>query len=44
MTISSLNTISSLFKINKQKEKEIVNSYIDKINIKTPSQEQLIRI
>ncbi|MDB8791321.1 ribose ABC transporter ATP-binding protein RbsA [Romboutsia sp. 1001216sp1] len=43
MTISSLNTISSLFKINKQKEKEIVNSYIDKINIKTPSQEQLIR-
>ncbi|WP_092926822.1 MULTISPECIES: ribose ABC transporter ATP-binding protein RbsA [Romboutsia] len=43
MTISSLNTISSLFKINKQKEKDIVNSYIDKINIKTPSQEQLIR-
>lgn len=43
MSISSLDKISSLFKINKNKENERVKSYIDRINIKTPSQNQLIR-
>ena len=43
MTISSLDSISSLFKINKNKETKIVKEYIDRINIKTPSENQLIR-
>lgn len=43
MTISSLDRISSLFKINKKQEDERVKSYIDRIRIKTPSQDQLIR-
>ncbi len=43
MSISSLDKISSLFRINKNKENERVKSYIDRINIKTPSQNQLIR-
>ena len=43
MTISSLDRISSLFKINKNQENERVKNYIDRINIKTPSQDQLIR-
>lgn len=43
MTISSLDKISSFFKINKKKEEEIVNEYIDTINIKTPNQNQLIK-
>lgn len=43
MTISSLDRISSLFKINKKQEDERVKSYIERIRIKTPSQDQLIR-
>ncbi|MGL4910920.1 MAG: ribose ABC transporter ATP-binding protein RbsA [Romboutsia sp.] len=43
MTISSLDRISSLFKINKKQENERVKDYIKRINIKTPSQDQLIR-
>ena len=43
MTISSLNSIASLLKINKAKEIKIVKEYIDRINIKTPSENQLIK-
>ena len=43
MTISSLNSIASLLKINKNKETKIVKEYIDRINIKTPSENQLIK-
>ena len=43
MTISSLNSIASLLKINKAKETKIVKEYIDRINIKTPSENQLIK-
>ncbi len=43
MTISSLNSIASLLKINKNKESKIVKEYIDRINIKTPSENQLIK-
>lgn len=43
MTISSLNKISNLFRIDKKKEIETVKEYISKINIKTPSENQLIR-
>ena len=43
MTLSSLDKISKSFIVDKNKEKERVNSYIDKIRIKTPSMEQLIK-
>lgn len=43
MTISSLDSIASLLKINKNKETKIVKEYINKINIKTPSENQLIK-
>ena len=43
MTISSLNSIASLLKINKNKETKIVKEYIDRINIKTPSENQIIK-
>ncbi|MGL6105874.1 ribose ABC transporter ATP-binding protein RbsA [Romboutsia sp.] len=43
MTISSLDRVSSIFKINKNKETKRVKEYIDRINIKTPSENQLIR-
>ena len=41
MTLSSLERISNSFIIDKEKER--VNSYIDRIRIKTPSIEQLIK-
>ena len=43
MSISSLDRVSSLFKINKSKELERVKNYIDRMRIKTPSENQLIR-
>ncbi|MDU5022198.1 MAG: ATP-binding cassette domain-containing protein, partial [Clostridiales bacterium] len=43
MTISSLDSISSLFKLNKSKENNQVKDYIKKMNIKTPSEEQIIK-
>ncbi|WP_455538757.1 sugar ABC transporter ATP-binding protein [Terrisporobacter sp.] len=43
MTLSSLERISNSFVVDKNKEKERVNSYIDRIRIKTPSMEQLIK-
>ncbi|MEG2958055.1 MAG: ATP-binding cassette domain-containing protein, partial [Christensenellaceae bacterium] len=43
MTISSLNKIATMFSINKRKETKEVNEYIEKMNIKTPSENQLIR-
>ena len=43
MTLSSLERISKSFIVDKNKEKERVNSYIDRIRIKTPSMEQLIK-
>lgn len=43
MTLSSLDKISKSFIVDNKKEKERVNSYIDKISIKTPSMEQLIK-
>ncbi len=43
MSISSLDRVSSLFKIDKKKELERVNSYIQRMRIKTPSENQLIK-
>lgn len=43
MSISSLDRVSSLFKIDKKKELERVNSYIERMRIKTPSENQLIK-
>ena len=43
MTLSSLNRISKGLIIDKKHENERVDSYIERINIKTPSKEQLIR-
>ena len=43
MTLSSLERISKSFVVDKNKEKERVNSYIDRIRIKTPNMEQLIK-
>ena len=43
MSISSLDRVSSLFKIDKKKELERVNSYIKRMRIKTPSENQLIK-
>ena len=43
MSISSLNNMSSGISINKSKELEVVKNYIQKMNIKTPSENQIIR-
>ncbi|HSQ87393.1 ribose ABC transporter ATP-binding protein RbsA [Romboutsia sp.] len=43
MSISSLDKVSSVFKVNKQKELNEVKSYIKKMNIKTPSENQIIK-
>ena len=43
MTLSSLNRISKGLIIDKKHENDRVDSYIERINIKTPSKEQLIR-
>jgi len=43
MSISSLDKVSSAFKVNKQKELNEVKSYIKKMNIKTPSENQIIK-
>ena len=43
MSISSLNNISSGISINKSKELEVVKNYIQKMNIKTPSENQIIK-
>ncbi|MGL5122706.1 MAG: ribose ABC transporter ATP-binding protein RbsA [Fusobacteriaceae bacterium] len=43
MTLSSLNKISSYFKINKKKEILEVEDYIKKFNIKTPHIKQIIK-
>ena len=43
MTLSSLNRISKVLIIDKKHENDRVDSYIERINIKTPSKEQLIR-
>ncbi|WP_042273481.1 ribose ABC transporter ATP-binding protein RbsA [[Clostridium] dakarense] len=43
MSISSLDKVSSKFRVNKAKELEEVKSYIKKMNIKTPSENQIIK-
>ncbi len=43
MTISSLDKISTVLKIDKTKEESNVNDYINKISIKTPSVDQIIK-
>ena len=43
MSISSLDKVSSVLSINKSKELKEVKSYIDKMNIKTPSENQIIK-
>ncbi|MEG1311755.1 MAG: ribose ABC transporter ATP-binding protein RbsA [Romboutsia sp.] len=43
MSISSLERVSSIFRIDKKKELERVKSYIDRMRIKTPSENQLIK-
>jgi len=43
MSISSLNNISSGISISKSKELEVVKDYIQKMNIKTPSENQIIK-
>lgn len=43
MSISSLNNISSGITVNKSKELEVVKNYIQKMNIKTPSENQIIK-
>ena len=43
MSISSLNNMSSGISINKSKELEVVKNYIQKMNIKTPSEDQIIK-
>ena len=43
MAISSLNRMSSFFRIDKKKELARVQDYIGRMRIKTPSEEQLIR-
>jgi len=43
MSISSLDKVSSLLSINKSKELKEVKDYIDKMNIKTPSENQIIK-
>ena len=44
MTLSSLNRISKGLIIDKKHENERVDSYIERINIKTPSKEQKVAI
>lgn len=43
ITISSLEKISSLFKISKKKEIDVSNEFVKKMNIKTPSLNQKIK-
>lgn len=43
MTLSAMNFISSFFKLDKKLEKESVEDYIDKFEIKTPTMEQKIK-
>ncbi|WP_099187500.1 ribose ABC transporter ATP-binding protein RbsA [Tepidibacter mesophilus] len=43
MTISSLDKISTVFKIDKTKEESNVKDYINKMSIKTPSINQIIK-
>ncbi|MGL4797117.1 MAG: ATP-binding cassette domain-containing protein, partial [Paraclostridium sp.] len=43
MCISSLDKFSSLFRVNKQRELDKVKDYIKKMNIKTPSENQIIK-
>ena len=43
MAISSLNRMSSFFKIDKKKELARVQDYIGRMRIKTPSENQLVR-
>ncbi len=43
MSISSLDRVSSPFRVNKQKELDEVKDYIKKMNIKTPSENQIIK-
>lgn len=43
MSISSLDKVSSLLSINKQNELTQVKNYINKMNIKTPSENQIIK-
>ena len=40
MTLSAMNFISSFFKLDKKLERESVEDYIDKFEIKTPTMEQ----
>ena len=42
MTITALPKISRFGVVSRQKQKEIVDKYIESINIKTPSPDQLI--
>ena len=43
MSISSLDKVSSVLSINKSKELKEVKNYINKMNIKTPSENQIIK-
>ena len=43
MSISSLDRVSSMLKVNKQQELDKVKDYINKMNIKTPSENQMIK-
>ncbi|MGL4981004.1 MAG: ribose ABC transporter ATP-binding protein RbsA [Fusobacteriaceae bacterium] len=43
MTLSSIDNFSGFFGLNKQSEKKIVQEYIDKFRIKTPSMDQIIK-
>ncbi|MEG0584125.1 MAG: ATP-binding cassette domain-containing protein, partial [Cetobacterium sp.] len=43
MTLSSLDFFSTLFGLNKNKEKLSVKEYIEKFRIKTPSDDQIIK-
>ena len=43
MAISSLNRMSSFFRIDKKKELNRVNDYIARMRIKTPSENQLVK-
>ena len=43
ISLSSLDKISKLGKVDVRREKEICADYIEKINVKTPSQSQKVR-
>ena len=43
MSISSLDKVSSIFKVDKRRELQEVKEYIKKMNIKTPSENQMIK-